>query len=291
MHAHLQATDFGRGTLERPTEETTHGVVLAGAARTVSAVGALTRRSLEPVGATARFAWFSLRAVSEPRTWWPHLVPQMAMLGVGSLPIAAFIALFTGIVLALLASYTFTGAVPLYFVGTLVGKTVTMDLAPVLTGLALAGRVGASIAAELGTMRVTEQIDALETLAYDPHAYLVVPRVLAGTLTFPILVGLAMVVGVGAGWGASVVLLDLASAEFVKGLRLFFEAFDVRYGLVKAASFGLAVTLTACRSGMSASGGAQGVGRAATQAVVHGAVAILVLDAFWAVTWLLGRTP
>ena len=108
---------------------------------------------------------------------------------------------------SLLASYSFTGAVPLYFVGTLVEKTITMELAPVLTGLALAGRVGANIAAELGTMRVTEQIDALETLAYDPYAYLVVPRVLAGTVMFPVVVGLSMVVGVAAGWVASVLLL------------------------------------------------------------------------------------
>ena len=255
----------------------------------LAAIGAPVRGSLETVGRATRFVAEASRAITGVDTWWPQLVPQLRQIGVGSLPIAAFIALFTGIVLALLASYSFTGAVPLYFVGTLVEKTVTMELAPVLTGLALAGRVGASIAAELGTMRVTEQIDALETLAYDPHAYLTVPRVLAGTIGFPIVVGLAMVVGVAAGWLASVVLLELASADFEKGLRLFFNTFDVRYGIVKSASFGLAVTLAACRTGMNAQGGAQGVGRAATRAVVHGAVAILVLDAFWAVTWLLGR--
>jgi phospholipid/cholesterol/gamma-HCH transport system permease protein len=178
--------------------------------------------------------------------------------------------------------------VPLYFVGTLVEKTVTMELAPVLTGLALAGRVGANIAAELGTMKVTEQVDALETLAYDPFAYLVVPRVLAGTIMFPVVVGLAMVVGVAAGWMASILLLQLSSEEFVKGVRLFFTTFDVRYGLVKAASFGTAVTWIGCMQGLEARGGAQGVGRAATQAVVYSAVMILVLDAFWAVIWLLG---
>src|SRR6185436_9539609 len=109
----------------------------------------------------------------------------------------------------------------------LVEKTMTMELAPVLTGLALAGRVGANIAAELGTMRVTEQIDALETLGYDPQAYLVVPRVLAGIVMFPLVVGMAMLVGVAAGWGASIVLLDLSTEQFVKGIRLFFEPFDV----------------------------------------------------------------
>jgi phospholipid/cholesterol/gamma-HCH transport system permease protein len=216
---------------------------------------------------------------------------QAMSLGVQSLPIAAYIAVFTGIVLALLASYSFTGAVPLYFVGTLVEKTVTMELAPVLTGLALAGRVGANIAAELGTMRVTEQIDALETLAYDPYAYLMVPRVLAGTIMFPVIVGVAMFVGVGAGWLASILLLDLSSTDFVKGLRLFFDTFDVQYGLVKAASFGMAVTWIGCMQGMETRGGAQGVGRAATSAVVYSAVMILVFDAFWAVVWLLGHKP
>ena len=254
-------------------------------------VGAHTRRGLESVGALARFVGDTIAASRDLRTWLPHATQQARRLGVDSLPIGLFIAVFTGIVLALLASYSFTGAVPLYFVGTLVGKTITLELAPVLTGLALAGRVGANIAAELGTMRVTEQIDALETLAYDPFAYLVVPRVLAGVIMFPLVVAGAMMVGVGSGWLASVLLLDISSTEFVKGLRLFFQTFDVQYGIVKAASFGGAVTIIGCMRGLRAEGGAQGVGRAATQAVVYSAVMILVLDAFWAVVWLLGREP
>jgi phospholipid/cholesterol/gamma-HCH transport system permease protein len=255
----------------------------------LSTVGAATRRLLSTIGSEARFVGDVAVGFRDVRTWLPETTTQALKLGVQSLPIALFIAAFTGIVLALLASYSFTGAVPLYFVGTLVGKTIMLELAPVLTGLALAGRVGANIAAELGTMRVTEQIDALETLTYDPIAYLVVPRVLAGTLMFPLIVGAAMVVGVGAGWIASVMLLHLSSPDFVKGLRLFFQTFDAEYGLVKSASFGFAVTLIGSRRGLRAEGGATGVGRAATSAVVYSAVMILVLDAFWAVTWLLGR--
>jgi phospholipid/cholesterol/gamma-HCH transport system permease protein len=255
----------------------------------VESVGRRTRASVEGAGRAARFGAETLRAVRDVRTWGPVATAQARSLGVDSLPIALFIAVFTGIVLALLASYSFTGAVPLYFVGTLVEKTITMELAPVLTGLALAGRVGANIAAELGTMRVTEQIDALETLTYDPFAFLVVPRVLAGTVMFPVVVGLAMVVGVAAGWMASVLLLELSTHDFMRGVRLFFLEFDVRYGLVKSASFGAAVTLIGSLHGMQAQGGAQGVGRAATNAVVYSAVMILVLDAFWAVVWLLGR--
>jgi phospholipid/cholesterol/gamma-HCH transport system permease protein len=257
----------------------------------VEGLGRHTRLSVETVGRTGKFAVQAARAVRDVDTWRPGVMLQARRLGVDSLPIGLFIAVFTGIVLALLASYSFTGAVPLYFVGTLVQKTIVMELAPVLTGLALAGRVGANIAAEIGTMRVTEQIDALETLAYDPFAYLVVPRVIAGAAMFPVVVGMAMLTGMVAGWGASLLLLDVSSAEFIKGARLFFSAFDVRYGLVKAASFGAAVTLVGCMSGMEVRGGAEGVGRGATRAVVWGAMMILVLDAFWAVTWLLGRGP
>jgi phospholipid/cholesterol/gamma-HCH transport system permease protein len=255
----------------------------------VASLGRWGRERVEGLGRTGRFVGMTLRAGGDPGTWLPRVTLHATTLGVQSLPIALYIAVFTGIVLSLLASYSFTGAVPLYFVGTLVEKTVTLELAPVLTGLALAGRVGANIAAELGTMRVTEQIDALETLAYDPFAYLVVPRVIAGTVMFPVIVGLAMVVGVAAGWITSTLLLDLTSADFVKGLRLFFSEFDVRYGLVKSASFGTVVTWVGSMQGMQARGGAEGVGRAATTAVVYSAVLILVLDAFWAVVWLLGR--
>lgn len=261
------------------------------AAQGIATLGRWGRQRVEGLGRSGRFVGDTVLAARDVRTWWPLTTLHARALGVDSLPIAMYIALFTGIVLSLLASYSFTGAVPLYFVGTLVEKTITMELAPVLTGLALAGRVGANIAAELGTMRVTEQVDALETLAYDPYAYLVVPRVLAGTIMFPVVVGLAMVIGVAAGWVASILLLGISSEEFVKGLRLFFTAFDVRYGLVKAASFGTAVTWIGCMQGLAARGGAQGVGQAATRAVVYSAVMILVLDAFWAVVWLLGSNP
>ncbi len=257
----------------------------------VERLGRTVRLGIEHVGGAGVFVRDVARALLDVRTWAPFAFVQARSLGVDSLPIAVFIAVFTGIVLALLASYSFTGAVPLYFVGTLVEKTITMELAPVLTGLALAGRVGANIAAELGTMKVTEQIDALETLAYDPLAYLVVPRVIAGTVMFPVVVAAAMMVGVASGWMASIALLDMSSSEFVKGVRLFFTDFDVRYGLVKTASFGFAVTLIGSRHGLTTRGGAQGVGRAATRAVVFSAVMILVLDAFWAVVWLNGRQP
>jgi phospholipid/cholesterol/gamma-HCH transport system permease protein len=226
------------------------------------------------------------RALADVGTWMPLVISQMRRLGVDSVPIGLFIAAFTGIVLALLSRYIFTGAVPLYFVGALVGKTIMMELGPVLTGLALAGRVGANIAAEIGTMRVTEQVDALETLAYNPRSYLVVPRVLAGIIMFPCVTALAAVVGIAAGWLTSLNLLDLSTVEFVKGLRIFYRFKDIWFGLVKAASFGAAVTLSGTLHGLSTQGGAEGVGRNTTRAVVRGCEAILVLDAFWALVLL-----
>ncbi|HET6579174.1 MAG TPA: ABC transporter permease, partial [Gemmatimonadales bacterium] len=209
-------------------------------------VAHIGRRSLE-----------TFRALADVRTWSPLLVGQMRRLGVDSVPIALFIAVFTGIVLSLLSSYIFTGTVPLYFVGALVGKTVMMELGPVLTGMALAGRVGASIAAELGTMKVTEQVDALETLAYDRNAYLIVPRVLAATLMFPVVTAFAMGVGVTSGWITAVNLLDLSTPEFFKGLKLFYHFKDIWFGLVKSASFGAAVALMGCLQGLASKSGAQ----------------------------------
>jgi phospholipid/cholesterol/gamma-HCH transport system permease protein len=246
---------------------------------------AVATHAAQPRTFVTRLGHFSTeagRALADVRTWRPLLLGQMRRLGVDSI----FIAIFTGIVLSLLSSYIFTGAVPLYFVGALVGKTVMMELGPVLTGMALAGRVGANIAAELGTMRVTEQIDALETLAYDRNAYLVVPRVLAAILMFPVVTAFAMAVGVTAGWATSIQLLDLSTQEFVKGLRQFYQFKDIWFGLVKSASFGGAVALMGCLEGIATTGGAEGVGRATTRAVVLGCQAILVLDAFWALVLL-----
>ncbi len=246
--------------------------------RTVSGLRGMGRGWGLFVGATA-----SIRNVD---VWLPHLLPQMARVGVASVPIALFIATFTGIVMSLQASYTLTGAIPVYFVGTLVGKTMILELGPVLTALTLAGRVGANISAELGTMRVTEQVDALETLAYDPLAYLVVPRVFAAILMFPIVVLLAIGIGIASGWFTALQLLDMSSPEFVKGLRLFFEPWDVWFAVIKSVSFGAVVTGVGCYFGLQTERGAEGVGRSATQTVVVASMLILCLDAFWATVLL-----
>ena len=257
--------------------------------RALAPVAWVGRSALDTAAAFGRFGNFAggvVRAVPDVGTWARLLILQMARLGVASLPIALFIAAFTGVVLSLQASYTFTGAVPVYFVGTLVGKTMILELGPVLTGLALAGRVGANIAAEIGTMRVTEQVDALETLGYDPVSYLAVPRVLAGLLMFPVIVAFANAIGILGGWITAINLLEMSTPQFIRGLRLFFDPFDIQYSLIKAASFGLAVTTIGCYFGFNTSGGAEAVGRSTTQSVVVSSMLILVLDAFWAATLL-----
>ncbi len=252
----------------------------------IDRIGRKTVGLVEAVGRWGQFMADMGRALPDVATWGRLAIIQMRRVGVDSLPVALFIAAFTGVVLALQASYTFTGTVPLYFVGTLVGKTMMLELGPVLAGLALAGRVGASMAAELGTMKVTEQVDALETLAYDPQSFLVVPRVVAGTTMFPLVVALAMLMGITTGWLTSLWLLNLSTPEFVKGLRLFYQFKDTWFGLFKSATFGFTITTVGCVVGLATRGGAEGVGRSTTRAVVYSAVAILVLDAFWAAVLL-----
>jgi phospholipid/cholesterol/gamma-HCH transport system permease protein len=254
--------------------------------RPFSAIGLVSLNVFAGFGRFGEFGLATARAIPDIATWGRHVAVQMRRLGVDSLPIALFLACFTGIVLALQASYTFTGAIPLYFVGALVGKTMILELGPVLTGLALSGRVGANIAAELGTMRVSEQIDALETLAYNPHSYLVVPRVLAGVVMFPVIVIFANVVGIISGWLTAINLLEMSSHEFVRGLRIFYEPFDITYSMIKTTSFGFVVTVIGSFQGFTTEGGAEGVGLSTTRAVVISSMLILVLDAFWAVVLL-----
>lgn len=250
------------------------------------AVGRAALGGLASVGRGGQLAAEAFRSVRKVDIWGPLFVRHLMEVGVQSIPLALFILTFTGVVLSIQASYTFTGTVPLYFVGALVGKTIILELGPVLAGLALAGRVGASVASEIGSMRVTEQIDALEALAYDPVAYLVVPRVLAGIIMFPVITAFAIAIGITSGWLTSLAMLDMSTPAFVKGLRLFFLTYDVQFALIKSVSFGLTVTGVGCFYGFHTSGGAQGVGRATTRAVVVSSMIILVLDAFWAAALL-----
>jgi phospholipid/cholesterol/gamma-HCH transport system permease protein len=172
--------------------------------------------------------------------------------------------------------------VQLSIIGLATRLMIILELGPLLTGLVLTGRVGGRMTAEIGTMRVTEQIDALETLAYDPVAFLIVPRLLASVVMLPTLVVLADAVGVMSGYLVAVRVTDVTAADFVTGLRLGFTTFQVVYSLLKAMMFGLAIALVCSYEGYITEAGAEGVGRSTARAVVIASVTILVLDALTA---------
>jgi len=203
---------------------------------------------------------------------------QMLHMGVNSLPLVVLVSVFTGSVAAWQAAYQFEGFVPMRYLGTAVGKAIIIELAPVLTALVMAGRVGASIAAELGTMRVTEQIDALEVMAIDPVRYLVLPRVASGIIMMPILVIFANVVAIAGAMVVAVLMVHISAETFMNGVKRYFYVSDVLAGLTKAAIFGLIISFMGCYQGFVTTGGAEGVGKSTTRAVVVSAVLILVAD-------------
>ena len=220
------------------------------------------------------------RALPEWRVWVPRTVEQAQNIGYGSLLIVLLIAGFAGAVTALQSGYQLQGGfVPLYYAGGVVTSGVILELGPVLTALILAGRIGARYAAELGTMRVTEQIDALESLGRSPVSHLLLPRILSGILVIPALVIIANAMGIASGYFASAATLDLTWSDFTFGARFFFKGpFDLWYSLIKAYFFSAAVTVIPCYIGYNTQQGAEGVGRATTTAVVAASVTILLLD-------------
>jgi phospholipid/cholesterol/gamma-HCH transport system permease protein len=234
------------------------------------------------IGARVLFVGDVVRAFSEPKTWWPLVMPQMRAIGVDSLPLAAMVAAFIGGVIAMQVRYQLFPGISLSVVGLSVRQMIVLELGPLLTGLVLAGRVGARMTAEIGTMRVTEQIDALETLAYDPVAYLVVPRLIAGTLMLPILVICANAVGIFSGLITAVYATDVRMSDFRDGLRLGYGSFQIWYSLIKATMFGAAIAFLCTFEGYKTEAGAEGVGRSTARAVVFTSVAILILDALTA---------
>lgn len=215
-----------------------------------------------------------------------NLLAAMDVIGAGSLSVVVLTAFFAGAVFAMQISAAFRLFDAQALVGSSVALTLTRELAPVLTGLMVTGRAGAAIATELGSMRVTEQIDALATMAVDPEQYLIVPRVLAGLLAFPLLTAIFNLVGLGAAYLIAVHLEGVTDAEFWSRIPDWIGIRDVLGGIAKAAIFGWVVMLAACYKGFYAQGGARGVGVATTQAVVLGSVLILVLD-YLLTSWML----
>lgn len=220
--------------------------------------------------------WWLFRPPSEMR----NILKQMEEIGVRSLPVVSVTATFTGMVLALQSYSGFERFQATSFVGSVVALSITRELGPVFAGLMVSGRVGASIAAELGTMKVTEQIDALVTLATNPVKYLVVPRVVAATLVMPVLVIFADLLGILGGYFVSVYLLGANPYVYVNKTFQYLEMKDILSGLAKASVFGCLIALISCYHGFIAEGGAEGVGRATTRAVVTSSMVVLIADYF-----------
>jgi len=253
-----------------------------------ASIGALFLTFLGEVGRLTTFTINAVTAIVRPPFYWRLLAQQFMRIGWFSLPVVGLTAFFTGGALALQIfiggnRYGAEAIVP-----QIVVLGITRELGPVIAGLMVAGRVAAAIAAEIGTMRVTEQIDALTTLSTNPVKYLVVPRLVAAVISMPILVGIADAIGVFGGYIVSTKSLNFNGAVYLKNTTDFVTNHDVISGLVKAAVFGFIIALMGCYSGFNSRGGAQGVGTATTNAVVSSS--ILILAANYLLTSILFNT-
>ena len=234
--------------------------------------------ALQGVGAVVLFALEGVSHLFRPPFYSRLFLRHVVEIGYYSLPVVALTAIFTGMVLAL---QTYTGFARFNAEGAVanvVVLSITRELGPVIAGLMVAGRIGASFAAEIGTMRVTDQIDALTTLSTNPMKYLVAPRLLAGTVALPFLVLIADILGVMGGWLIGTAKLGFSSAGYLRATLDFMQTMDVVSGLVKASVFGFVIALMGCWCGYNSRGGAQGVGAATTSAVVISSILILALD-------------
>ena len=246
----------------------------------IEALGRVFIRFFEQTGLWFRMLWRTMRWAVRPPFEFTEWFRQMVRLGVDSIPVVFLTAMFTGMVLAL---QTYNGLARVHaenFVGSIVALAMLRELSPVLVGLMVTGRVASSMAAEIGTMRVTEQLDALQALATDPVHYLFVPRVIAGIVMLPFLVVLGDALGIYGGYLVGVNLMKTNPIIYEQNTFQFLDMNDLWSGVIKAAFFGLILTLTGCVRGYYTTGGAEGVGRSTTNAVVSASLIILLSDFF-----------
>lgn len=255
-------------------------------ARWLGGLGRTAEGVARHAGDMAILVWGTLVALVRGRLSLRQLMRELHWMGVQSLPIITVTGVLTGIVSAQQGGYQFTGAVPLYIVGSVVTSTIVLELGPVLTAIVFIGRVGARITAEMGTMKVSEQIDALHSLGRHPVRQLVGPRLVAGVIALPLLTAYANTVGIMAGAFTANAALGLGYESFLYGARMFWHTFDLYYSVGKGAVFGFIIPLIAAHVGLRTYGGAEGVGRATTTAVVYMIMAMLVLDATFPLLFL-----
>lgn len=262
-------------------------------ARVQSVLGRVGKPFTGSIQGMGRFVYFcgeTLQWTFRGPFHWKVLLKEMQKIGVNSTLIIALVGLFSGMVFALQAGSGFRLINAESLVGSTVGVALARELAPVFTALMIVARAGSSMAAEIGTMNVTEQTDALRSMAVDPINYLVVPRVIATTLMMPLLVGVFNGMGLWGAYLVAVYLLQIPEGIYLYRYHSIVEPQDFYQGLIKAVLFGFVVSLIACYKGFRTTNGAEGVGRSTTQAVVAGSVSVLILNYFLA-TWLLQLFP
>ncbi len=241
----------------------------------LAAIGRVFLGFLQYTGRLTVFTGVALSHCIRPPVYFRLIARQMLEIGYFSLPVVGLTAIFTGMVLALQSHTGFARFSAEGAVATVVVISMTRELGPVLAGLMVAGRIGAAMAAEIGTMRVTEQVDALVTLATNPYKYLVAPRIIAGLLMLPCLVLVADIIGVFGGFLVGTYQLGYNPATYIHSSWEYLKPIDVISGLVKASAFGFIISLMGCYNGYNSRGGAQGVGQATTNAVVSASILIL----------------
>ena len=247
----------------------------------LAAFGRASLVTLEHAGALGKLAWHIIMSVVQLKVSFREVIQQFYIMGIQSLPVVLVTGSLAGIVTSQQGGYQMTSVVPQYVLGSLVVETVVLEMGPVLTALVLVGRIGARITAELGTMVVSEQIDAYHSLGRDPIVVLAAPRVIAGIFVLPLLVAIANFIGIMAGLTAANIDLGLGTESFFYGARLFWHSYDLFYSLAKATVFGLAIPLISIHMGFRTTGGAEGVGRTTTQAVMFMTLTILIMDAMF----------
>jgi phospholipid/cholesterol/gamma-HCH transport system permease protein len=233
---------------------------------------------LEQVGRGFLFARAFLVALKRPREYAGATVGEASRQAADALPLVLVLSTLGGGLIALQTGFQFQGNLPVWVIGSIVSSSLITEVTPLFVGLGVIGMVGTRVAAELGTMRVTEQIDALEVIGRDPISYLVLPRVIGATIAAPILMGLALFVSMVAGWLAAVLVTNASTQDFWFGVRHYMRDFPMFFALIKGLAFGGALTMVACFVGLEATGGSLGVGRTVKQAVVAMLLAMVFVD-------------
>lgn len=244
----------------------------------INLLGWVVVRFLQSAGRLALFVAEILYQFLTPKFYYRQCGRLLIDIGFYSLPVVALTTLFSGMVIAIQTFSGFSGLSAEGAVAMVVLISITRELAPVMAGLMVAGRIGASMAAELGTMRVTEQIDALTTLSTNPFKYLIVPRVVAAVLMLPVLVFLGDIIGICGGFLVGIYKLDFNATSYLTNTWNYLQPMDIISGLIKSAVFGFIIAVLGCYNGFYSKGGAQGVGQATTNAVVSSSILILIFN-------------